>query len=413
MTGAKKTLSVLNGIYSWVVTALIMAAVAFAAYSIWDNAQIYQAAENVGDELRSLKPDPKGPEGPTFDDLRKINPDVCAWLTVDNTNIDYPVVQGASNQTYLDRDVYGSFSLAGSLFLDDRNKNDFSDRYSLIYGHHMDQHLMFGDLDLFKKKAFFDENETATLMIPGETRPYRVLAVGQISAGTEEVFDPDKWRDSLRGFAQFIKKNSIWYHENQMQLLISEPDKVDILSLVTCSNGSTNDRTVLILIRENPNRTNVEPTPAPSGVPSAVPTVSPTAEVTSVPTDEPATPTAEEPSQEPTAEPSAEPTAQPTSQPTATPTSPYNQNSHDNRTGTNTKNSSDVQSGDPTVGRADPGTGSVTGTNGGSDTVQGDLPKTADTRNPDLWKGVIIAMIALIAAIEIHDRMRSRREDEE
>ena len=49
----------------------------------------------------------------SFGQLRDINPDVCGWLTLDGTAIDYPVVQGESNFTYLNTDVYGGFALAG------------------------------------------------------------------------------------------------------------------------------------------------------------------------------------------------------------------------------------------------------------------------------------------------------------
>lgn len=247
-------LKLLNGIYGWIVGTAIVASAAYAGYAIWDNAQIYQAAENVQDQIRQLKPDAEAKDGPGFEELRALNGDVVGWITVDGTNIDYPVLQGDTNLTYMNKDVYGKFSLAGSIFLDTRNKADFSDPYSLIYGHNMDEHLMFGDLALFKDKKFFEKNTQATLMIPGESRGYKVAAVLQISAGTEEIFNPDKWKDNLQGFGEFLKKNSIWYHSDLIQKLITNPKKMEVLSLVTCSDGSTNDRTVLILIRENPDR---------------------------------------------------------------------------------------------------------------------------------------------------------------
>ena len=44
------------------------------------------------------KPAGKTDESPSLQELQKINPDVCAWLTVDGTKIDYPVVQGETNR---------------------------------------------------------------------------------------------------------------------------------------------------------------------------------------------------------------------------------------------------------------------------------------------------------------------------
>ena len=87
-------------------------------------------------------------------------------MTLDNTNIDHPVVQGQDNLTYVNRDVYGNFALAGSIFLDSRNDSSFSDPYSLLYGHHMENSGMFGDLALYKEEAFFQENSTGYLITP-------------------------------------------------------------------------------------------------------------------------------------------------------------------------------------------------------------------------------------------------------
>ena len=70
--------------------------------------------------------------------MQALNPDVCGWLTIDGTHIDYPLVQGATNMDYINRDVYGEFSLSGAVFLDSRSKADFSDGYSIVYAHHME-----------------------------------------------------------------------------------------------------------------------------------------------------------------------------------------------------------------------------------------------------------------------------------
>lgn len=243
-------LKILNGMYAWIIGTVIMTTTAYAGYSIWDNAQVYQAAENVQNQIRQLKPDEEEKGGPSFEELRALNKDVVGWITVDGTNIDYPVLQGETNLTYMNKDVYGDFSLAGSIFLDTRNQADFSDQYSLIYGHNMDEHLMFGDLALFKDKDFFKKNTTATLMLPGESRDMKVAAILQVSAGTEEIFNPDMWKNGIDGFGTFLEENSIWYHSDLISLLKTKPNYMEVVALATCSDGSTNDRTVLILVRE-------------------------------------------------------------------------------------------------------------------------------------------------------------------
>ena len=62
-----------------------------------------------------------------------MNPDVCGWLTLDHTKIDYPVVQGTDNFEYLEKDVLGNPSVAGSIFLDAKSDRNFHDFYTVIY----------------------------------------------------------------------------------------------------------------------------------------------------------------------------------------------------------------------------------------------------------------------------------------
>ena len=248
---SRVALRLLNGIYGFVVGAVILAAAVISGYSIWDNTQVYRRAENVQNQIRQLKPEIDDEGRPNFDELSALNDDVVAWITVNGTNIDYPVLQGKDNLTYMNKDVYGDFSLAGSIFLDYRNKADFSDNYSLIYGHNMDKHLMFGDLALFKDKEFFAEHRDAVLlMINGISRELNTVSILQISAGTDEIFNPHHWDRDLKGFSDFLKENSIWYHTDMVEKLEKNPDKYGVVALATCSDGNTNDRTVLILIYE-------------------------------------------------------------------------------------------------------------------------------------------------------------------
>lgn len=63
----------------------------------------------AGEELLHYKPAVLAADNPTLAELQARNPDVCGWLTIDGTNIDYPFVQGATNMDYINRDVTGRF----------------------------------------------------------------------------------------------------------------------------------------------------------------------------------------------------------------------------------------------------------------------------------------------------------------
>lgn len=243
-----KLLKALNWILVRIIILLMIVVLLFSGYILWSNFRTYADAGNVYDSLLQIKPDKNSDGKLGFDELKKINPDVCGWVTLDGTNVDYPIVQGENNLEYMDKDVYGNFSLAGSIFLDSRNNNDFKDSYSLVYGHHMSNHLMFGDLDLYKDKEFFETNRTATLTSETDITKMTVLAVLQIPDSTEEIFDPSLWGDDLTNLAKYIQNNAMHIWDDAMEELVKNPTATQAVALATCSDGNTGDRTVVILI---------------------------------------------------------------------------------------------------------------------------------------------------------------------
>lgn len=106
-----------NSFLNFIVVFSLCIAATYAGYALWDNNQVYAAAENVQDSMIKMKPVvAEGEEGASFEELLAVNPDVCAWVSVDNTNIDFPILQGETNLSYINKDVYGNFALAGSIF---------------------------------------------------------------------------------------------------------------------------------------------------------------------------------------------------------------------------------------------------------------------------------------------------------
>ena len=235
----------LNALFSLIVLLCFFVVAAYAGYALWDNSQVYAAAENVRAEMRQLKPpeDPEGEEGPTFEELKAINPDVYAWVTMDNTNIDHPVLQGQDNLTYVNRDVYGNFALAGSIFLDSRNDSSFSDPYSLLYGHHMENSGMFGDLALYKEEDFFQENSTGYLITPEGVYDLEIFASLVVSASDQYIFDPEVWHTEEAAALAHVKENALYLRENIFQDL---DENSRILALSTCSGEFSDARTVVL-----------------------------------------------------------------------------------------------------------------------------------------------------------------------
>lgn len=111
-----------------------------------------------------------------FEALQAINPDVVAWIYMEGTQINYPVVQGEDNSYYLNRLFDGSYNSAGSIFMDYRSERDLSDRNTVLYGHHMQNGSMLGLITKYKDQAFYDEHPVCLVMTPDGNYTLEFLA---------------------------------------------------------------------------------------------------------------------------------------------------------------------------------------------------------------------------------------------
>ncbi len=160
----KKVVRTLSRTVDNAVLLTLLVALVFAAYALWDTHQMLAAAD--ANNYTEYKPSSEETKG--FEDFRAMNNDVIGWLTIYDTTIDYPVVRSPkSNDDYLSKNPEGEWEGSGSLFLDHNNKADFSDFNTIIFGHHMAGPAMFGELDEFLNKDFFEKHEYANLFFSG------------------------------------------------------------------------------------------------------------------------------------------------------------------------------------------------------------------------------------------------------
>lgn len=235
-------LRLLNGLVTCVEVVVLAACALYAVFSLWDNQQVYDSVSSLQNELLAFKPSGEDETGPSLQELQAINPDVCAWLTMDGTRIDYPIVQASNNSYYLSYDVHRKFSLAGSLFLDFHNDFAITDDYNLIHGHHMDQGRMFGDLDLYKQERFFEENRTGLLITPGVQYQLDVIAYMNVSSTDDVIFAPQRWQEDAAVVLDYTEAEAVYLHEET--LAEARERDADLLSLATCAAGS--DRTIVL-----------------------------------------------------------------------------------------------------------------------------------------------------------------------
>lgn len=252
MSIARFILRVANGLLTAVVLLILLTAGAYSVYALWDNQQVYEAASDVQADMLNLKPVLAADEeeaGASFEELLAINEDVCGWITLDNTNIDFPVLQGETNMTYINTDVYGNFALAGSIFLDSRNDRNFHDPYSVLYGHHMANSNMFGDLDLYKDETFFRENTTGLLILPDRAYDLEIIACLLVPASDDMIFEPDQLQGDIASLLDYAQTESLYCHPDTLEA-VRQTENAQILALTTCASEFTDARTIILAVME-------------------------------------------------------------------------------------------------------------------------------------------------------------------
>ena len=142
--------------------------------------------------------------------------------------------------------MYGDFALSGSIFLDTQCNPSFTDAYSLVYGHHMENHLMFGDLDLYHNKKFFKKNTGGVLMTPDNTYGLEVLAVMTVNSSDSTIFSPTSWAKDCSGVVSYATQKAEHIHSDVAEKIGADTSRERIVALATCSSEGTEARTVLL-----------------------------------------------------------------------------------------------------------------------------------------------------------------------
>ena len=229
-----------NRILSIMAGILILLMLSYGVYSLWYTYKIY-ANSFADEELLKFRPTDDGEDNPTLKDLKKLNPEVKAWIQVPKTNIDYPVVQGQDDMEYINKNVYGEFELSGAIFLSCLNKDDFSDPYNLVYGHNMKNGGMFADVADFTNKEYFETHQKGKLYLTDATRKIRFFACMKVTAADAKIYHPDGYRkENLKDLLDYIQANAVQYRD------VNVADENSLIALSTCSEAETNGRVVLI-----------------------------------------------------------------------------------------------------------------------------------------------------------------------
>lgn len=117
------------------------------------------------------------------------NADCIGWLSIDGTNISYPVMHTPSDpQKYLRRNFYGKYSQSGVPFLDGRC--DLQSTNLIIYGHNMKNGTMFSDLKRYVDRDFLNAHRTVKFETTDGVQTFTVAEVLKTNTS-------DAWYDRI------------------------------------------------------------------------------------------------------------------------------------------------------------------------------------------------------------------------
>lgn len=180
----KYPLKCVNKLIDNLIMIVGIACMFLGTYCLLDNYNVYNQVTRT--QKLGFRPE-VSENSITFSDV----PLAKAWLTVPDTQIDYPVMQGKDNLEYINKDCFGKYSLSGSIFADFQNKPDFTDKYNLLYGHHMDKGLMFGSLDNWYNENFFKNHVNGFLLTKDKVYKIRFIKIYETEATDPKIFSLD------------------------------------------------------------------------------------------------------------------------------------------------------------------------------------------------------------------------------
>ena len=211
--------------------------------------QRYADAASEKKELTAFSGIGKASMAWNFKALHGKYPDSVGWI-YQKDEMSYPIVMGKDNNQYLRNMIDGKYNVAGTLFVDCEYKDALSGRYSVVYGHNMDDRSMFGSLTDYKDEKYYLEHPYFEIYVGDQMYRYHVYAAMKVDEDSDLLMAEDQMTDE-----EFLKLMK-WVDEEKPYG--TKAPKItknsDVIVLATCTEYPRNYayRNVVVLVREKP-----------------------------------------------------------------------------------------------------------------------------------------------------------------
>ena len=250
-TKPRRRSSIMKKVLYCIIILLLVSVMLISSYFIFKELKQNKRQDEVIEEIVQIAENTEEKEDKNdidLNELYKINNDLIGWVKIENTNINYPVMQSKIKNYYLRKDFYKNYSSYGTPFIAEECKINKSDNI-IIYGHHIRGRKMFGDLESYKSKNFYEENKFIDFYTLNdkttEKKQYEIFAVFKTPVYTSNEFKYYNYINfnSEEEFSEFINKckSKAMYDTN-----INPKYKDKMITLSTCEYSQRNGRLVVI-----------------------------------------------------------------------------------------------------------------------------------------------------------------------
>lgn len=233
-----------------IIIILLIGIMLISSYFLYKNYKEDKEQEDIFEELITIVEDEISEDNEkqqeiNISELYSVNNDIVGWIKIDNTNINYPIMQTKESPNYyLRRNFYKQYSYYGTPYLSENCDIKTSDNL-IVYGHHINNSKMFGELEKYKIKEFYEEHKNIKLYTLEGKQEYKIIAVFKTVAYNKTGFKYYNYINfnDEREFNTFYKKCKELSFYNIENISVYG-DK--LLTLSTCEYSRQNGRLVVV-----------------------------------------------------------------------------------------------------------------------------------------------------------------------
>lgn len=189
-----------------------------------------------------------------FEELQKSNSEIYAWIKIDDTKVDYPIVQNSSDDSfYLKHSAEDkSWSASGAIYTELANQKNFDDAITVIYGHNGYSDTMFTTLHYFEKQDFFDSHPYFYIYTPSRKLTYQIMSAFKYddrhllnSLNLSDGDEMEQFRETLLNPTSSLKNV-----RTELDTEVDQYSKIVILSTCITSQKSSRYLVCGVLVKD-------------------------------------------------------------------------------------------------------------------------------------------------------------------